>query len=105
MHSLRLPNLSLLSTKTKLLIHGVLHALEQVHLPVACCLSVVGTSLSSVQGLVSKVFAWVVYWDQPGCDNLVLGACQSLQRHLGTHTGSFHCLLSAWVPVSWQLVF
>ena len=64
---------------------GLLLALEQVHLPVASCLFLVGTFLSSVQGLVSKVFAWLVYWNQPGCDNLVPGTCQSLQRHLGTH--------------------
>ena len=84
---------------------GLLHALEQVHLPVASCLSPVGTSLSSVQGLVSKVFAWVVCWDPPGYNNLALGTCQSLQRHLDTHEGLFPFLLSAWVPVSWQLVF
>ena len=84
---------------------GLPHALEQVHLPVASCLSLVGTSLSSVQGLVSKVFAWVVCWDSLGYGNLALGTCQSLQQHLGTHAGSFPCLLSVCVPDSWQLVF
>ena len=80
---------------------GLLHALGQVHLPEASCLSLVGTYLSSVLVLVGKVFAWMVCWGPLVYGNLAPGTCQSLQRHLGTHAGSSSCLLSAWVPVSW----
>ena len=86
MCSLRFSDLSLLSTNTKLLIQGVLHVLEQVLLPVASCLFLAGTGLLNVWELANRVSTWEVCLDQAGYGNLVLGTCQSLERHLGTHT-------------------
>ena len=64
--------------------------------------------------MVSTVFAWEVYWDQSECDNLVLGTCQSPQKHLGTHTVSISllvisletCLMAAgvWAATSYLVV-
>ena len=85
MHSFRLPDLSLLSTSTKLLIQGVA-SLTGLSSPACSILST--SSLKSLLGGNTWISLYIIRrsW----------GSYQSLQRHHSIHTVSGLCLWPAW---------
>ena len=91
MCNFRFPNLSLLSTMTKLLIQGVA-SLTCASSP-ACNILLISCLNASLRctGLGGKVFAWGQHLDQSECDKMVPGSWQSPQKYLGTHAESDLC--------------
>ena len=99
MHSLRFPNLSLPSTKMKLLIQGV--ALSTGTSTPAC--SILFNSCWNISfkciGIGWQGVYLEVHLNQSVYGNLLPGICQFLERHLDILAVSSLCLLSTWGPV------